>query len=299
MADKRLLVGISLAIFATLIWSGNFIIARDAIDSIPPVTLAFYRWLTATILLIPFAWKGLGSQWQTVRKNFPYFFLTAVTGVTMFNTFVYIAGHYSTAINLALIGTTTSPIIAVILASILLKEKITTLRIIGIAFCVVGILLLISGGSMDKLLSFSFTTGDWWILAAAFSFAVYNTMVKLKPKEMNSTHFLFVCFLLGTILLLPFYLMELNAKGGFDPGIRNLSFILYLGLGTSVIAFLCWNESIMGIGAGRTALFGNLIPVFSTIEAVLWLGEKITWVHVASFVIVIVGLLIANFRKSE
>jgi drug/metabolite transporter (DMT)-like permease len=72
--------------------------------------------------------------------------------------------------------------------------------------------------------------------------------------------------------------------------------ILYLGLGTSVIAFLFWNRSIKELGAGRTALFGNLIPIFSTMEAVVILGEKISYIHVVSFVLIISGLAIDNSR---
>ena len=234
-----------------------------------------------------------------VRKRFPYFLLTAATGVAMFNTFVYIAGHYSPAINMALLGTTTSPIISVILASFLLKEHVTWLRVAGMLVCISGILLLLSNGSFQRLLSFQFTKGDIWILAAALSFAIYNTMVKKKPKEMSSVHFLFTCFFIGTLLLVPFYVLELGEKGAFQITGKNIFFIIYLGLGTSVVAFLIWNEAIKRLGAGRTALFGNLIPVFSAIEAVILLNEKITWIHIGSFVLVVVGLIIANIQVKK
>jgi hypothetical protein len=74
------------------------------------------------------------------------------------------------------------------------------------------------------------------------------------------------------------------------------SVILYLGAGTSVIAFLCWNIALQKLGAGRTVLFGNLIPIFSTLEAVWLLGEEITNIHIISGVLVIAGLVLANAR---
>ena len=295
--QKQIITGIGLAVLATIIWSGNFIVARGVIKVIPPVTLSFYRWLTATIILIPFAWKYFVKEWRLIKENFPYFFFVSVTGVSMFNTFVYIAGHYSEAINLALIGTTSSPIISVILAKIFLKERISFIRITGMIICITGILLLLSKGNFHTLLTFSFSKGDWWILAAAFSFAIYNTMVKKKPSAMNGINFLFVVFGLGTVMLIPFYLYELNTTGGFAINISTLSVILYLGLGTSVICFLLWNIAISKLGTGRTALFGNLIPVFSSIEAVLILGEKLNWIYYTSFALVITGLVIANLQK--
>ena len=221
-SQKNIFTGIALAILATLIWSGNFIIARGVIKDIPPVTLAFFRWLTASIILLPFAWKSFLPDLKIVKRHYLYFILAAVTGVSMFNTFVYIAGHTTTAINMVLIGTTSSPIISIILARIFLKEAVPLLRIIGMFICITGIMLLLSDGSFEKLLAFSFSKGDLWVLAAALAFAVYNTLVKKKPAAMNPTNFLFTIFLIGTIFLVPFYLYELKYTGGIQINISNL-----------------------------------------------------------------------------
>ena len=294
---QQTFIGIGLAILATLIWSGNFIIARGVIKTIPPVTLGFYRWLTASVIILPFAWKYFIAEIKIVKERFWFFFLAAVTGVSMFNTFVYISAHHSEAINIAILGTCSSPIMSVILARVFLREKISALRIAGMLVSITGILLLLSKGNLENLASFRFSRGDWWILAAAFTFAIYNTTVKKKPQAMHPVNFLFVIFLLGTIILFPFYLSELNSKGGIAINAGNLSAILYLGIGTSVICFLIWNKAIGILGAGRTALFGNLIPVFSSMEAVFLLGEKITHIHIISFILVVAGLVVANLKK--
>ena len=295
-SQNKILVGAALAILATLIWSGNFIIARGSKNDIPPITLAFYRWLSATIILLPFTWHTFIKEISILKKYFRYFLLTAVSGITLFNTFVYIAGHTTEAINMALLGTTTSPIMSVILARIFLKEPVPLTRVIGMLICIAGILLLLSKGSIDTLLSFSFTEGDWWMLGAALTFAIYNVCVRKKPSAMSSRNFLFTIFLIGTALLLPFYIYELKTKGGFEINTQNIGAIFYLGLGASVICFLLWNKSIAYLGAGRASLFGNLIPVFSTIEAVLFLNEKVSLIHLYSFILVIAGLIIANLQ---
>ena len=162
--------------------------------------------------------------------------------------------------------------------------------------CVCGILLLLSKGNIENVLAFRFTKGDWWILAAAFTFAIYNTTVRKKPAGMHPVNFLFVIFLLGTIVLLPFYLYELNEKGGIAISTGNLAAILYLGLGASVICFLIWNKAIVALGSGRTALFGNLIPIFSSIEAVIILHEQFIWIYVISMIIVFTGIVLANIQ---
>src|SRR6185436_4615984 len=106
-------------------------------------------------------------------------------------------------------------------------------------------------------------------------------------------------FLLGTIILLPFYFYELNDKGGIAVNAANISAIVYLGLGASVICFLIWNKAIHALGSGRTALFGNLIPIFSSIEAVIILHEQFTWIYVISMILVFAVIVLANIQVNR
>jgi drug/metabolite transporter (DMT)-like permease len=291
--------GIALAVLATLIWSGNFVVARAIIHEVPPIALAFFRWLTASVIILPLAWKELRVEWPALKTHFPYFLLTAFLGISLFNTLVYIAGHYSPAINLALIGTTSSPIIAIILARIILKERIPLLRIIGLSICIAGILYLLSKGSLQNLLGLHFSHGDIWVLLGATAFSFYTILVRKKPKAITARVFLFAIFSLGTLILLPPYLWERSQYPPIDFTPKLLTVILYLGLGTSVISFLCWNAAISRLGAARTSLFGNLIPVFASLEAVWFLQEKITAIHLVSGLLVICGLVIANLSVKQ
>lgn len=299
VAKKDYYTGIALAVLATLIWSGNFVIARGVNQQIPPVSLAFYRWSLATVLIAPLAIKKFKEEKDIVLKNWKYIFWVALTGITLFNTFVYVAGHYTSAINMALIGTTSSPIFATIMAVIFLKERLNAFRIIGILLCVAGIVLLLSKGSWENLASFTFSVGDLWVLAGALSFAIYNILVRKKPIGISSINFLFVIFLLGTILLFPAYLTELNITGPVQWNGYLYGSIIYLGLGTSVISFLCWNAALQKLGTGTTVLFGNLIPIFSTLEAVWLLGEQVNSIHLISGLLVIGGLIIANTMQNR
>lgn len=295
---KDLFIGVSLAVIATIVWAGNFIISRGVSVLIGPISLAFYRWSLATIIIAPIAWRSFQKEKLIVKKNLKYLLWVALTGITLFNTFVYVAGHYTTAINLALIGTTSSPIFATLLAYLFMKEQVGIFRFTGILVCFSGIILLLSQGSWQKLLSFHFATGDLWILAGGFAFAIYSVLVRKKPAEISSLNFLLVIFFLGTLMLFPFYIAETVYAPKPNWNWQLISSILYLGFGTSVVSFLCWNIALQKLGTGRTVLFGNLIPIFSTIEAVLILGEKITWTHLVSGLLVIVGLIVANLQTT-
>ncbi|MEO5996153.1 MAG: DMT family transporter [Chitinophagaceae bacterium] len=296
---KNLYIGVSLAVMATIIWSVNFVIARGISSKVPPLSLNFFRWASASALIFPFAFKSFLAEKELVFKHWKYFFAVSFSCILLFNSMVYIAGHHTTAINLALVGTTSSPIFTIILSAIFLKEAIRPLRILGLLICITGILYLLSQGSFQHLLAFRFSRGDWWILSGAFFFALYTILVKRRPEGISSLVFLFVFILLGAGMLLPLYIWEYQhaAPIAWNGQLRGV--ILYLGLGTSIIAYLCWNAAILRIGSSRTGLFGNLMPLFSAFEALLVLNEKIQTVHIISGILVITGLIIANLRNAS
>lgn len=293
-SQKNIYIGIWLAILATIIWSGNFIVAKAVHKEIPPISLNFYRWLVAALIIFPLVYKRFRAEWSIVRKSWNYLFWISLTGISLFNTFVYIGAHYTSAINLALIGTTSSPIMSIIFARIFLKEKIGWMKLAGLILCVTGVLFLLSKGDFHNLLHLKFSEGDLWVLLAAFCFAIYNTMVKKKPAAISPINFLFVIFSFGTLMVFPFFVWETNHSPAVEWNGSLVLSILYLGLGASVICFLIWNAAIDKLGAGRTALFGNLIPIFSSIEAALLLHEDFTWIHVVSMIIVFTGIILAN-----
>lgn len=132
------------------------------------------------------------------------------------------------------------------------------------------------------------------MLLGATAFSSYTILVRKKPAGITPRSFLFVLFTLGMLLLLPAWLYEKTYAPPIHWTPSLITVILYLGLGTSVISFLCWNAAITKLGASRTALFGNLIPIFSSLEAVWFLHEEIHIVHVISGLLVIAGLAIAN-----
>lgn len=296
---KDLYTGIGLAVLAAIIWSGNFIVARGIYKDVPPVTLNFFRWFTASVIIFPFAVKQFNAEKAVIIQHWKYLFWVGLTGIALFNTFVYIAGHYTSAINMALIGTTSSPVIATFLAAAFLNEKIRPLRIIGLLICATGIVILLSKGNIETLVNFRFSTGDWWMLLGATFFAIYNTLVRRKPASISSLNFLFVSFLSGTLMLLPFSVWEMRYHAPLVWNIKLISVIAYIGIGASVISYLCWNLSIARLGSSRTALFGNLIPVFSALEAVFILHERLVLIHIISGLIVIAGLVIANLKKAN
>ncbi|HZI00553.1 MAG TPA: DMT family transporter [Flavisolibacter sp.] len=296
---NKLLQGIGFAILATILWSGNYIVARALHKSVPPVSIAFFRWTVATVILFPIAYQKVKAEWRQLKVHFGYLSITALAGVTLFNTLIYLGGRHTSATNLALIGTTAAPIFVLIITGLVLRQQVRLNQIAGAAICVLGILVLLSGGDLSRLEDLRFNRGDLFVTGAALSFACYTILVRRMPPGLSPLSFLFNIFFLGTLFLLPVFLLERAAGFHFEWNGTVLAVFAYLGIGASVMAFLLWNLSIKAIGSARTALFGNLIPVFSTIEAALILEEPFTTATGFSLGIILTGLIIANvpFRK--
>ncbi len=293
---QQLLSGIGFALLTCIIWSGNFVLAKGITNTISPVSLSFYRLCGASILMLLIGYKTYRKETAAIWQHRHYLIISGAFGFALYSTLLYIGGNYTSAINLALIGCTSSPIFAVVLGVLFFHQTTTKAQLLGMATCALGILLLISDGRLRNLTHFTFAVGDWWMLAGSFSFALYNNYVKKRPLGISNVSFLTAAFVSATFLLFPVFLIELFFLHP-HPIIINLRFaatFLYLSLGCSVMAFLMWNKSIHIIGPGRTALFGNLIPILSTIQAILLLHEPFKPIHIWSGLLILLGLAIAN-----
>ena len=285
--------GVLFALFATMLWSVNMVIASGLKGHVPPVGLAFWRWTVAYIVLAPFAIKSTIKRFKIVKKHIRYLCITAVLGITIFNTLIYFAGKTTSAVNLSLIAISI-PLFIVVLSRIIFKEKVSNIKIVGIATIITGVLVLISKGSLQAILHINFTIGDLLMLVACFFFAYYTILVRQKPEELTTKVFLFSVFFIGTIVLLPFYMYEhiYYQKVIFDT--KTVLVTAYVGICASLISYYLWNEAIRLIGTSKTALIYYLIPVFSGILAYFFLNQAISSTQIISMAIIISGLFISS-----
>ena len=298
LRNRQIILGYLFAIGATAIWSGNFIIARGLNESIPPISLAFWRWVVAVIVFLPFALKPLITEWDILKKNIFYLCITALLGITIFNTLIYFAGHTTTAINLSLISIT-FPVFIVILSRIFYRELITINKGVGIILVATGIVFLITKGTLSRLLNISFAIGDIWMLAAAIIFAVYSILLKRKPKQLSIWAFQLSTFILGLIFLFPFFIWEYVTAPPVEFDTKTVSSILYVGIFASLSAFVLWNKAIVTVGPSKAAMIYYTLPLFSGFLAYLFLKEDISILHLYSALLIISGILTANFESKK
>ena len=187
--------------------ASNIIVARGGVEYVPPVSLAFWRWITVFLILFPFFFNEIIKKKKQFKKeSFKLFFL-GLMGCGVCGAFPFIAGMSTTMANMGIIYTS-SPIFIIFLSVLLFNDRITLSRILGLILCLTGVLVIISKGDVAFLINFKFTSGDLWILGAAIGWAIYSIfLINWKSNFSLMARFTLIAFF-GAISLLPFYLIE-------------------------------------------------------------------------------------------
>lgn len=281
-----------LMILTAFIWGGTFNAAGFALTGLHPLAAAFIRFAVATAIFLISGYREICST-PIQRSDWLKFFLLGLTGIFAYNVFFMYALKYTSAVNGSLI-TAVNPIVTAILAALLLKEKFTLRLGGGALLSFIGVVLVTSAGSWETIRSFDFNFGDILILGSVFSFSLYTIVGKTVSSAYSPMITTFYSFLTGTLLLAPFGLSSKPGPGAIvNAGLPAIVAILYLALIGSVLAYFWWNKGVAALGAGRAAIFINLIPV-ATIVISLFFGEPIRFTQAAGCVLIIGAVMLAS-----
>ena len=282
-----------LLIFAVLFWSGNFIVGRGIHNEIPPMTLAFWRWAVALLIILPFSLGHIVHQFDIIRRNLIILTVLAILSVTNFSIFIYMALKLSTATNTVLINSMI-PIFIVMVSWLGFKERITLRQSIGIAISLAGLIFIIANGNLSTLISVRFSKGDLWTICAGISWALYSVLLRKCPIELNSLSFLATLIIIGTLFISPFYIWEMSTGKTMNISQASIGSIVYVALFASILAYIFWNKAIQIIGANKTGIFIHLMPVFSIILSIIFLDEKLRGYHIKGTILIFSGILLTT-----
>jgi drug/metabolite transporter (DMT)-like permease len=290
--SKPTLAAFLLVAVAPMCWAGNIVLGKGVATLIPPVALAFWRWAVAFLILLPLTWPYVKRDWKTAVAGWKILALLALFGVTSFNTLLYMAMHTTTAINGALIQTT-MPAVIIVISLVLYGERVSWIQAAGVALCVVGAGVVVLKGRWQALIDMALVQGDLLMIVAVVLYALYSALLPKRPA-MHPVSFMTYTFGLGCLGLLPLYLGEMSVVGPFTLTIGVAGSIGYVALFPSIVAYFCWNRGVAVIGANRTGLFINLIPVFAAVLAILFLGESLKPFHLAGMALILAGFVMFN-----
>jgi len=286
-----------LLVLPPLLWAGNSVLARGVADLIPPVAMSFWRWVIALAILLPFTWKYVRKDWPKIKTGWKSIFFLGLLGIASFNTLLYTAAHTTTALNIALTQSV-MPVVIVMISFVLFRERISRLQIFAIALCTLGAGYIIIHGDWQRLIQLKFVSGDLIMLLAVTLYGFYTVFLRKRP-DINPLSFLTTTFAVGVVLLLPLYLWEMQTSPPLVLSQPVILSLLYVAFFPSILAYLCWNKGIYEIGANQAGLYINLIPLFASLLAIVFLGERFQNYHLIGIILIASGLLLFNLPMSR
>jgi drug/metabolite transporter (DMT)-like permease len=280
-----------------LCWAGNAIVGRLAAGHIPPVTLSFLRWSFAFLIILPFAWKHLVRDWAAIRGRLGTMIVLSVTGIGAFNTMQYWSLEHTQALNTLLLQSA-GPLFVAIWSLVLLGVRLTLAQAGGIVLSMTGVLGILLHGDLRALTSIEFNKGDIIFTVALAIFGLYSALSLKRPKihALSFAGFTFGC---GAACLIPLWIWELFSRPVMQLDMENLLSLFYVAVFPSTLAYLCFNRGVQLIGANRAAPFFHMVPVFGSIMAIVFLGERPQLFHVIGFALVLTGVFVASRKPAS
>ena len=289
--------GYLLIVITAIAWSGNTIIGRGVVDIIPPIGLAFWRWVAVLPIFLVIAWPHLRKDLPLVKKNWKIVVVLALLSISIYNTLIYQGLTMTTAINSFLINTS-RPVIIVLFSLIIFREKITVLMGAGLVLAFAGTGVIIIRGDLNVLQTLQLNTGDIWIFVATIAFALYTVLYPKRPN-IHPASLLTACVLLGLIFLTPFFIWETITVGYVPLRIETFGGVAYLAIISTAVAYMAYNQAVENIGANKAGLVSYLLPIFGSILAILILDEIFQVFHGVGFALILGGVLVAARAKTR
>lgn len=292
--NKWVKLAVMLPLIAVFIWSLNIAVTRYVADYISPVSISFYRWLVAFIVLTPVMLPKVWQQRQLVSLHWRQFAILSAFGMLLYQGLAYSAAHYTTATNMGIINAFI-PIFTIFVSIIILKEVPNRFAVMGSLVSFLGLLYVIAQGQLQALLYLGGHWGDLLMIIAVFFYAFYGVFLKKWQLKVPLMISLYVQIGFSLIYHLPFVLWL-----GIDRlDMQNTASVLYAGLFASLIAPWVWMLAVQRLGPNRTSIFMNLMPIFTAILAYFWLHEAWTMHHTIGGIIIITGIVMAQIKARQ
>ncbi len=276
----------------SLFWAGNLVLGRFVVGHIPPYTLACIRWAGAVPIILPMAWPYLRQDWPVIRKSMPMLLVLSLTGYAANNVLAYDGLRYTQALNGLLIQSS-GPLFVALWSLVLFGVRLTLAQALGIAISLAGVFTILLHGDLTAIARVHFNRGDVMLTLALLVFGIYSALMPKRPKIHPFS--LFACTVTGGALLLsPLMASEMIAG---DWPVFDLTTALSLGYAIvfpSILGYLFLNRGIVLIGPNRAAPFIHLIPVFGSVMAIVFLGERLELFHIVGYALVLGGIFMAS-----
>ncbi|MBP1931006.1 DMT family transporter [Ammoniphilus resinae] len=277
-------------LLCNLLWAGNIIFGKLVTSELTPLWITFLRWFIAILILVPITQLLERPNWMGIlRKHWRPLALMGIFGGILFNGLTYIAITYTSPTNVALISAL-MPAFIMIFSVLFLHEKVGITQILGLALSFFGVVFILTGGAPYQVFQTQYNLGDLLMLVVGLCWAIYSILAKklshVTPLTATTISSCFaVLFMLPFLPFSPVDLVQVTTMGWVG--------ILYIGIFATVGAFVLWNISVCELGASKSSISMNLVPVYTGILTI-FLGGQLAVSQVIGGLIVFGGMILTT-----
>jgi drug/metabolite transporter (DMT)-like permease len=280
----------------TLLWGGNAIASRVAIDNISPMALTSLRWIGVALVFPVVFRKELVAHWPTIRAAWVQIALMGCLGFTVFNALMYVAGHSTTAINMGIIQGSI-PVMVLAGSVLIFRTRLRLMQVVGVLTTMLGVALTAARGDLSVLSQLAFARGDILMIFACALYAGYTLGLRRRP-DLPGLVFFTAMAVVACVLSAGLFGVEIALGQHLWPNWKGWLLVLYVTLGPSIISQLMFMRGVELIGPARAGLFVNLVPIWAAILAVVLIGEPFALYHAIALVLVLGGIWLAERNRA-
>ena len=281
----------------SIFWAFNTVAGRAAVGEVSPLLIVSVRWFFVSIILSILCRNQLIETWSILNKKIKWLIFMGLFGFTGFNSAYYVAAHDTIAINLGLVQGT-MPAFIIIIAWIWLKDKINFTQFLGVLITFLAVLIVVCSGNFNALIELELNSGDIVMIFACTLYAIYAVGLRKKPKISALpllTFFAYIAFL-GS---LPGFIYETYSNQLILPGQKGFIILGIIIIFPSFLAQIFFMKGVEKIGPSRSGLYTNLVPVFSSLLAVFFLGEEFQFFHLLSLTMIFTGIYLFEYNQVQ
>jgi drug/metabolite transporter (DMT)-like permease len=276
-----------------LIYGANYTIAKIVMDGgyLHPISFILLRIVSAALLFWFFHTAYVKEK--VARKDMGRLALCGLFGVALNQLFFLLGLNWTTPINASLIMTTT-PILVLVVSALLLGERITSVKIIGIVLGALGAGTLIAYG---KSINFGSTglLGDLMIFINASSYGLYLVLVKNLMKKYHPITVTKWVFTFGLLYVIPISTPYIIHTDWASFSMNIWLAVGYVLLFTTFFAYLFNAYALSIVSPSIVSIYIYLQPLLATLIAVLWGSDLLTVVKVGAGLLIFVGVYLVSF----
>ena len=289
----------TLLLVPPVLWAGNAITGRLVHELISPLTLNFFRWGLAFLLLLPIAYKVLQRN-SALWSKWKRFAVLGFLGVGCYNSFQYLALQTSSPINVTLVASST-PVFMLAIGAVFFNQTIRWQQVIGAVLSIAGVLLVLGRGDWNTLANVQLVIGDIYVLIATACWGFYSWLLT-RPDDPSEIRGNWAYFLMAQMVF------GLSWSGLFTTGewIVGDAYVYwswpiaaalaYVALCPSLLAYRCWGLGVQQAGPNIAGFFANLTPLFAAVMSALVLGDLPQTFHAAAFALIVGGIVVSSRR---